>query len=196
MTTTRQRVAKPDWTNLFDMGEVDSACEAVADAIEQLARGEGNAAMHSTLRALLIAEVDAYLHAHFKPGVLQSNVEAAWRLRHIAVKLADLIERRFPFEPGSGKRWANDLRAEWMEFIAHAAGYLIYSGQRQRKAAAKLSRGRARALPPRVVIEFLKKGGHPILTTELAKTLAGKYRVGVRTVWRRWKEAKKTLSLP
>lgn len=113
------------WSDLFDPFEMDHACDAVREAVFCVARG-GRSAMHGPLRQFLIRPLWAYIEAHWRPGAVTSDVQAAYALEAAAADLADKFEEGCPFDDSVADAHAQALRLRWLEFIAHGCGVYGY----------------------------------------------------------------------
>ncbi|MBI3156997.1 MAG: hypothetical protein HYZ20_16570 [Burkholderiales bacterium] len=192
MTKTKEHgAALRHFANLFDADDARHACEAIAEAI----RGELlPGAMAATMRRHLLAPVEAYIADRWRPGKAPSNaVLAAERVHEEAARLVHMFEVRHPFGPDDAPAFAEPLRLAWLEFIATAAGPLVYHGavksQTQRETAGRRLRGAAAKLTPEVLAERVRAEGGQ-WRDWLALALADEFGVSERTVYARLKAAR------
>lgn len=187
------------WADLFDAEYVANACRAIAEAMRGEREPAAMAAMAATIRRHLMAPLSAYLDEHSRPGPQRTNVQAAERLHDKADRLADLLADRYPFAPDEVTDRAETLRVAWLEFIAHAAGPMVYhdlvKAHWQRTTAGRRPRGTAAALTPELLAERVKaEGGH--FPDWLAAALADEFSVSERTVYRRLAAARARALIP
>ena len=186
--------APETWLDLFDCRYKDSSCESLAESIRGEAFGIPSM-MHVTLRQHLVRELDAYLAAHWKPGLRQSHVEAAQNLSDTAERLAAMFEERASFIEADAAVHAAALRCAWVEFIAEGAGFRMYHDRpreyAQKQAAWSGPRAHGKKLTPAEVARRMKTKGVTELSQTLATEIGEACNVSDSTVYRRFKVAKK-----
>jgi hypothetical protein len=104
---------------------MDSTCETIADQMAAAAAG-ASVNLHEPLRRFLVAELEDYIAANWRPGSVTEGVNKACRLRDLADDLAELMEAHYPFEECDGPIWASAVRFAWLEFIAYGSAFRMY----------------------------------------------------------------------
>lgn len=188
----------PAWTDLLDEGEVERGCAAVFESIDDYVLGRSDAP-RIPVRRLLLAPLEGYLQRTATTRSITPEVSAAERLYGEALELELALGQGISSAPalidGDAERWRERIRTAWTGLLAAAARAREW--QRQRNSGNQTpERGRAKSLTVVKLKAELEEVGQLVPTDETLQSIADKYRIGVRTVYRRLAAARAAGLLP